>query len=567
MVSSGAAIASFHICEDDSAAKAIKHHLARNPQDWSELSWTCLGCGRTNPGAREHCSRDCQDWRTGRNFALHDTLTRIGMELALMMDNTTTNPELLSIKLLMEIILSPHNRKSSGLLDGAFVTPTEPSDQACICVDMLGFDLATQTLQHQHDMALELESSAPTLTPPVPALATEPLQAIMDDTVKGEDMDIQEKESPDKQALHPVTPSQPELLSRTNGVIMDIDEDQITTNFPLPVATIDPFPIAPKVTNTQAKSIIFRSTDIRYRHSNSMSQATHPSMATAITTTVTGEHGSWAEEVEMEEQIALLSSQLSEINTAQASPASLPSLPIVTVTSTNTDTGSTRTSTATTNSAQMQIPHTSDHSFPPLPIVHLTSTERRSLLTRPRLNQMSARRALLPPPTSTTLTPNAHRPRHTLPPGTRIPAFTTRRTVRPPLTPTSTLAPTTPRHTLLTSTHIPPLMQSFRAATTTTISPRSTEPANTRATSTSTTMSQSSSRMQAFLSSPAGATKPNTPHQFSYSVTQHSAPSSRLWWCWSQTCGRANPGNTIFCGFCGASRSARTSPSKRNHGE
>ena len=63
----------------------------------------------------------------------------------LMLDNTTTaNPELLSIKLLMEIILSPHNRKYRGLIEGAFVTPTEPSDQACICVDTLGFDQANQ---------------------------------------------------------------------------------------------------------------------------------------------------------------------------------------------------------------------------------------------------------------------------------------------------------------------------------------------------------------------------------------------------------------------------------------
>ena len=39
--------------------------------------------------------------------------------------------------------------------------------------------------------------------------------------------------------------------------------------------------------------------------------------------------------------------------------------------------------------------------------------------------------------------------------------------------------------------------------------------------------------------------------------TAPTPPSAMFWWCWDDQCGRANPLNTHFCGYCGCARSFR----------
>ena len=132
-----------HICEDTTMAQAITNHLARNPWAWQAIAWTCLGCSQVNPGVREHCSKiDCQENpSSSRGWALQNILDRMTEELILMGDaDTNTAMELISLELILEILLSPHERTMCGLLDEAFLTPVEPSDKTCICVRALGLD-------------------------------------------------------------------------------------------------------------------------------------------------------------------------------------------------------------------------------------------------------------------------------------------------------------------------------------------------------------------------------------------------------------------------------------------
>ena len=132
-----------HICDDTTIALAITNHLHRNPWGWQALAWTCLGCGQDNPGTGEHCSQElCQEnTSSSRGRALQTILDKMEEELILMGDpQPNTAVELLSIELILEILFSPHERTLCGLLERAYLTPTEPSSNTCICVKALGLD-------------------------------------------------------------------------------------------------------------------------------------------------------------------------------------------------------------------------------------------------------------------------------------------------------------------------------------------------------------------------------------------------------------------------------------------
>ena len=132
-----------HICEDTTMAMAITNHLHRNPWAWQAIAWTCLGCGQENPGTGEHCSKEnCQEnTSSSRGWALQNILDRMSEELILMGDpHPNTAVQLMSIELILETLFSPHERTLCGLLEGAFLTPTEPSANTCICVKALGLD-------------------------------------------------------------------------------------------------------------------------------------------------------------------------------------------------------------------------------------------------------------------------------------------------------------------------------------------------------------------------------------------------------------------------------------------
>ena len=132
-----------HICDDTTTALAITNHLHRNPWGWQALAWTCLGCGQDNPGTGEHCSQElCQEnTSSSRGRALQTILDKMEEELILMGDpQPNTAVELLSIELILEILFSPHERTLCGLLERAYLTPTEPSSNTCICVKALGLD-------------------------------------------------------------------------------------------------------------------------------------------------------------------------------------------------------------------------------------------------------------------------------------------------------------------------------------------------------------------------------------------------------------------------------------------
>ena len=132
-----------HICEDTTMAMAITNHLHRNPWAWQAIAWTCLGCGQENPGTGEHCPKEnCQEnTSSSRGWALQNILDRMSEELILMGDpHPNTAVQLMSIELILETLFSPHERTLCGLLEGAFLTPTEPSANTCICVKALGLD-------------------------------------------------------------------------------------------------------------------------------------------------------------------------------------------------------------------------------------------------------------------------------------------------------------------------------------------------------------------------------------------------------------------------------------------
>ena len=106
-----------HFCNEDSVSKAIFHHIWVNGVVWNNLPWSCLTCCHVNTGTDTTCSKaGCEDRGSWRTYVQESLLT--GMEQETM----ESNPQLWSIHLVMEVLLSPHNRVNEGMLEVAFNT-------------------------------------------------------------------------------------------------------------------------------------------------------------------------------------------------------------------------------------------------------------------------------------------------------------------------------------------------------------------------------------------------------------------------------------------------------------
>ena len=180
-LSSGKAVAKDHQCQDTTLPVAIANYLAMFPGVWALLPWTCLACSRGNDGIREHChNTSCKDEETGsRAHALDTLLGKVGQELSLMYEEEVENPQLVSVRYLLEIIFSPHNHTYRGLLKEAFLIHVE-SEDPCACMTTLGLgkSSATTTPSETTPMASITTPAAPTLTettPVAPSTSLEPL--------------------------------------------------------------------------------------------------------------------------------------------------------------------------------------------------------------------------------------------------------------------------------------------------------------------------------------------------------------------------------------------------------
>ena len=259
-----------HICEDTTMAQAITNHLARNPWAWQAIAWTCLGCSQVNPGVREHCSKiDCQENpSSSRGWALQNILDRMTEELILMGDaDTNTAMELISLELILEILLSPHERTMCGLLDEAFLTPVEPSDKTCICVRALGLDNTVDELA-----MLELEPG------------------IVDMEVEDQEMEV------DRQVVKGSSwADEMELYTsgQADNMPVDITED-IEDEIASPTLQTSPAPVTTDpVTPIPVTNAPFISTDIRKRTTSTTNSGTStttnavPSPSTSPSTSTT----------------------------------------------------------------------------------------------------------------------------------------------------------------------------------------------------------------------------------------------------------------------------------------
>ena len=242
-----------HICDDTTTALAITNHLHRNPWGWQALAWTCLGCGQDNPGTGEHCSQElCQEnTSSSRGRALQTILDKMEEELILMGDpQPNTAVELLSIELILEILFSPHERTLCGLLERAYLTPTEPSSNTCICVKALGLD----TNSPVEEMAmLDLEQGT---------TATDVDMEEVEDLMEVDRLTV----SP-KQATHSWA-NEVELFTSGQASCVPLDitdenEDENSSTHPVPVTT------APYI-----------STDIRMRNTTNTTNTTFTGTST-----------------------------------------------------------------------------------------------------------------------------------------------------------------------------------------------------------------------------------------------------------------------------------------------
>ena len=134
-LSTGKAVDQDHNCEDSTLPIAINNYLAQFPGVWGLLPWTCLTCEKGNDGLREHCGNtSCTGTRAQ---ALETVLEAIGQELSLMYEVEVENPELVSVRYMLELLFSPHNHRHRGLLKEAFLIPVK-SEDPCACMTTLG---------------------------------------------------------------------------------------------------------------------------------------------------------------------------------------------------------------------------------------------------------------------------------------------------------------------------------------------------------------------------------------------------------------------------------------------
>ena len=257
-LSSGRAVAREHSCADATLPQAITRYLARFPEVWNILPWTCLACNQDNEGTREHC---CVGGETGsRAHALDTLLCNIGQELTLMYEVEVESTELVSIRFLIELLFSPHNNRYQGLLKDAFLLPVE-SDNPCACMSALGLcetpstnstahplctSPASATLPPTTNPASSAISPPCTSAPPSDSPTTNPVSLTLDN--QGDNMLLDEEhQDPDHlvqdimaielDPLSPV-PMDVDLSEATNGTITHTDNPEESKNSP--TATVEP---------------------------------------------------------------------------------------------------------------------------------------------------------------------------------------------------------------------------------------------------------------------------------------------------------------------------------------
>ena len=136
-----------HICEEDSVSKAILHHIRVHKMIRNNLPWSCLTCNQVNIGTNSTCAKGGFEERgSGRTYVLESLFTRMEQEMSLMPEAMSSNPQLWSIHLVMEVLLNPHNRVNEGMLEGAFNAPFVGD---CACVVTLGLNHNSTSMHHK----------------------------------------------------------------------------------------------------------------------------------------------------------------------------------------------------------------------------------------------------------------------------------------------------------------------------------------------------------------------------------------------------------------------------------
>ena len=249
-------------------ALAITNHLDRNPWGWQAMAWTCLECGQDNPGTGEHCSQEtCQEnTSSSRDRALQNILDKMAEELILMGDpQPNTAVELLSIELILEILFSPHERTLCGLLERAYLTPTEPSDNTCICVGALGLD---NTSPVEEMAMLDLEQGTTDV-----------------EMEEAEDMEVERLPASPNQATHSLA-NEVELFTsgQASCVPLDItDEDEDSSTHPVPITSAPYISTDIRMRNTTNTTISGTSTTTNTIPSTNTTSSIVPNTNTSIT--------------------------------------------------------------------------------------------------------------------------------------------------------------------------------------------------------------------------------------------------------------------------------------------
>ena len=651
-----------HTCNENILCKAIMHHIDVTQEAMNSFSWTCMTCSQVNPGMDRTCMRaGCEDEGSRRNYVLENLLTRMEQEMILMPEAVGTTPELWSISMVMGVLLSPHNRANTGMLEGAFITPTTGD---CACVAALGLNTDPAQLESSLSPApgtpyTTPQSSSPALispqantdtaasSPSIPAPATnaEPLQAPMDTTVMDEEELQMSIDLSDDEIATITSPSNIIELERlvgdinlpsdqhtspgTNGILTFPEEEmreweKVAIVVPVPrveevededeeedwaeimelysteegdvvelyenpdIITLDPPPPPPTI-DASTLSIRFQNTDIRFRPNRLPLLPTPPARPTLPQTTTPP-----------------TTRPRTQHNPSTSRPVHTPHTPRLPLRASHNP----PTPMSTSTLRPMHTPPTPRH---PLRLSHnpprtMTTTRTNqqpstSQNLRPMISPLTPRHASIP--SSNTSTPNTLYSSH---PSAR-PHSTTRRSLFPPpndpqptrpTTPVTTRAhssTTTPRRalfdppTLTSGTPVPPLTTNFVPAE---VSPRlqpilstyevressttrSVTSSNSRANNTSSSSSRPApltTQHQGLLSTPSGATMPAPQHQGTLSTAsgatrpapqQQPVPSAQFWWCWDGRCGRSNPANTHFCGFCGSPRKLQASNARKRY--
>ena len=113
---------------------AILHFLCLPTPSWPQgLEWNCGACQARNNGDEPALCRHCTAPTRSRSMVLKNLLDSMSVALVYQLEEDTANntTTILPLDLLLHILLSPHNRRMTGLLLGAY-SIEEAIDCRCV---------------------------------------------------------------------------------------------------------------------------------------------------------------------------------------------------------------------------------------------------------------------------------------------------------------------------------------------------------------------------------------------------------------------------------------------------